>query len=684
MWSLAFRNIWRDSRRSAVTMLSMALGAMGVLLFLGYVQFVERTLSAVVIYRQGNGHVQVYKKDALAHLATEPEKFSIDEKAQQRVREIASKLPGVMLVTPQMEGVGIIQNNDRTAVFLAEGVVPEDDRKIRQAGDAAVGTGMDDFASGTALQNGKPSLWLTKQLKQVLDLKPASKGELPYIQLAGIGFDRRLNASDADVVGEFSTSIEETENKSIKVPLTLLQDLYRTKSVSRMVVVLSDRDLAPGASAQLQQKLDAELPGYEVTTWKHPAIGKLYESVMGFMGAVFAFTGLIVLLVCVLTIQNTINISVLERVRELGTLRAMGFGKSRLGGLFGREAFLLASLGAVAGIIVTAVIAFVLTQVNFTTTLPRLSMPVPVKVQLGATGVVAVLIIGGLMATWISYRSAKKRLKGQIVDAFQTRLLVLAVFASCAALGLGVSPVHAAPSRETPAASAAQPAGAPTVDQLREWIRTSDLARGGYGAYTWNLTITSEEPSGRTETSYRVDVKGDKALAYTLTPASSKGELVLLHARSMWFMKPGLRKPVSISPRQRLSGEAANGDIASAQFADNYDPTLVGEDTVNGRAVYKVRLVAKTKDVTYDQAIFYLDKENHLALKAEYLTTSGTPFKYSLMKYGNKTPEKNAPFISELKIIDSKYTNQHSTLVYADLKSANHPDSLFNLANLGR
>jgi putative ABC transport system permease protein len=152
----------------------------------------------------------------------------------------------------------------------------------------------------------------------------------------------------------------------------------------------------------------------------------------------------------------------------------------------------------------------------------------------------------------------------------------------------------------------------------------------------------------------------------------------------MWFMKPGLRKPVSISPRQRLSGEAANGDIASAQFADNYDPTLAGEDTVDGRAVYKVRLVAKRKDVTYDQAIFYLDKENHLALKAEYLTTSGTPFKYSVMKYGNKTPGSNAPFISELKIIDSKYANQHSTLVYADLKSANHPDSLFNLANLGR
>jgi putative ABC transport system permease protein len=604
-------------------------------------------------------------------------------------------MPGVTLVTPQMEGVGIIQNNDRTAVFLAAGVVPEDDRKIRAAGGAAVASSMDDFASGAALEAAKPSLWLTKQLKQVLDLKPAKPGEAPYVQLAGIGFDRRLNASDADVIGEFSTSIEETENKSIKVPLKLLQDLYRTQDVSRMVVVLADREQTLGTAAQLQQKLDAELPGYEVTTWKHPAIGKLYESVMGFMGVVFAFTGLIVLLVCILTVQNTINISVLERVRELGTLRAIGFGKGRLGGLFAREAFILASLGAVGGIVATVIVTLILAHTNLTTTLPRLSIPVPVSVQLGATGCIAVLIVGGLMAALISYRSAKKRMKGQIVDAFQTRVLILAVLVSASLLssglgGLGGSVAHAGPTPAAPAAPAptaapaAPAAGAPSADDLRAWVRASDLARGGYGTYTWSLAIASEEPSGNTETSYRVDVKGDKALAYTMTPASSKGEQILINARSMWYMKPGLRKPVSISPRQRLSGEAANGDIASAQFADNYDPSLAGEDTVDGRAVYKVRLKAKTKDVTYDQVLFYLDKENHLALKAEYLTTSGTPFKYSLMKYGNKTPGQSAPFISELKIIDSKYANQHSTLVYTDLKSATHPDNLFNLANLGR
>lgn len=669
MWSLAFRNIRRDSRRSTVTMVSVGVGVLGVLLFLGYVQFVERTLSAVVIYRQGNGHVQVYKKDALAHLATRPEQFSIDVLAQQRVRAIADRIAGVALVTPQMEGVGIIQNGDRTAVFLATGVVPEDDRKIRRAGSAMVETSMDDFVAGAALDAGKPAIWLTRQLEQVLGLPPAGAAGAAYVQLAGIGFDRRLNASDADVAGEFSTSIEETENKTIKVPLALLQDLYRTRDVSRMVVMLSNRDRTASVAAQLQHALDSELPGYEVTTWKHPAIGTLYESVMGFMTLVFGFTGLIVLLVCVLTVQNTINISVLERVRELGALRAMGYGRRRLGGLFAREALILASIGALGGIIAAILVAWGLARTQLTTTLPRLSIPVPVNVQLGATGFVAVLLVGGVMSAVISYRSARKRIKGQIVEAFQTRVVMLAVLVAAALMASGGSPAHAGPV--SPGA-------------LREWVRASDVARGGYGGYTWSLAIASEEPSGRTETAYRVDVKADNALAYTLTPASSKGEQILIRGRAMWFMKPGLRKPVSISPRQRLSGEAANGDIASAQFAENYDPVLVGEVTVDGRAAYKIHLTAKRKDVTYDQVVFYLDQETHLVVKAEYLTTSGTPFKYSVMKYANKAPGSGTPFISEMTIVDSKYATQHSTLVYSDLKAADHPDSVFNLANLGR
>ena len=57
---------------------------------------------------------------------------------------------------------------------------------------------------------------------------------------------------------------------------------------------------------------------------------------------------------------------------------------------------------------------------------------------------------------------------------------------------------------------------------------------------------------------------------------------MLFNDRIIWFVKPGLRRPVSISARQRLSGDAANGDIASTNYARDYEGTLAGEEAVNG------------------------------------------------------------------------------------------------------
>ena len=55
---------------------------------------------------------------------------------------------------------------------------------------------------------------------------------------------------------------------------------------------------------------------------------------------------------------------------------------------------------------------------------------------------------------------------------------------------------------------------------------------------------------------------------------------MLLDGRAMWYGKKGLRKPVSISPQQRLSGEAANGDIAAVHYARDYAPSFVGDAQV--------------------------------------------------------------------------------------------------------
>src|ERR671923_1140716 len=106
MWSVALMNIRRDVRRSAATLLAVATSVFGLLMFLGYVAFVERTLSAVVIYEHSNGHVQVYRRGGLVGVTAAPAQFSLAAADYARIARTAAALPGFLLATPQLEGNG--------------------------------------------------------------------------------------------------------------------------------------------------------------------------------------------------------------------------------------------------------------------------------------------------------------------------------------------------------------------------------------------------------------------------------------------------------------------------------------------------------------------------------------------------------------------------------------------------
>ena len=86
--------------------------------------------------------------------------------------------------------------------------------------------------------------------------------------------------------------------------------------------------------------------------------------------------------------------------------------------------------------------------------------------------------------------------------------------------------------------------------------------------------VSSTENGESSNVTYEVKVLGTDALAEVKSPPRQKGELVLFNDRTLWFFKPGLRKPVNISPRQKLIGQAANGDIASTQYARDYEALL--------------------------------------------------------------------------------------------------------------
>lgn len=241
----------------------------------------------------------------------------------------------------------------------------------------------------------------------------------------------------------------------------------------------------------------------------------------------------------------------------------------------------------------------------------------------------------------------------------------------------------AAPGPSPDVPRAAVP-GAPDATSL---LRVSDRARGGLEkGVTWSLTVESTEDGEVTRRTMLVRARGTDALCETTAPARNKGEVYLFNDRNLWFVKPGLRRPVAISARQRLQGEASNGDVAATNYARDYVGTIVGEEEVAGEPAWKLDLVARGKDVTYDRIRYWISKRRRLGLKAEFLTVSGDLFKTATFLYGNrvKLPGEEIDFVSTMTIKDAMGAGGVTVLSYGQPRADTHAPSIFNVNNVVR
>ncbi len=226
-----------------------------------------------------------------------------------------------------------------------------------------------------------------------------------------------------------------------------------------------------------------------------------------------------------------------------------------------------------------------------------------------------------------------------------------------------------------------------SADQAFDLLKASDEGRGSVqDGIQWKIKIQTTEDEESTSREFFVKAKDHDAYVEATAPARNKGEIYIFNDRNMWFFKPSLKKPVSISARQKLTGQAANGDIASTHYARDYTPTIEKTDTINGEKVHVLLLKAKSNNLTYDQIRYYISDKTHLAVKADFLNLQGQAFKIGVMEYKNtlKTKGRTIPFISQLLITDAKFSKNKSSINYESPKLESVSDSLFNVNNLSR
>lgn len=215
-----------------------------------------------------------------------------------------------------------------------------------------------------------------------------------------------------------------------------------------------------------------------------------------------------------------------------------------------------------------------------------------------------------------------------------------------------------------------------------EILARADEARGNLDGVEWELQLFSEDPRGEQEITMEVKARGFDVVAITKAPARSKGNRLIMLKENMWFDKPSLSKPVPISKRQKLIGTAAYGDIATTDYANDYDAVLLGEEEVGGRNCWVYDLQAKHRHVTYDRIKYWVEKEQKIGVKAEYFTVSGQKFKSARMEYNNRV-ERNGelkPFISRIIIVGELVAKERTILTLKNPVLKRIPDYVFDLS----
>jgi putative ABC transport system permease protein len=166
--------------------------------------------------------------------------------------------------------------------------------------------------------------------------------------------DGVLNAIDVQVQGIVATGIPEMDARYLMVHNETAQFLLDTTKVSQLRVYLRDHTQQAHYQAVFEQHLAQLL----VTPWQDRAF--FYRSVKNLYDRIFGVMGLVILIMVLFAIFNTSAMSVMERIREIGTLSALGTRRLEIIRLFLLESILLAGIGSGVGYVFSGLITVIL------------------------------------------------------------------------------------------------------------------------------------------------------------------------------------------------------------------------------------------------------------------------------------------------------------------------------------
>ncbi len=326
---LALRNILRQRRRSLTAIAAIGFGVVAMMLASGYIEWIFWQNRELATNRQF-GHIQLVKPGYYEEGKADPFAFVIPSSPASI--DLLRKQQGVVQVSPRLSFSGLISHGESTLSFLGEGIDPEHDPLAHNL----------IITEGKRLDSKVPNgILIGTGLAQNLGVKSGDTVVLlTNTQNGGI------NAIEAKIQGLASTSIKSLDDSMLRVGTKVAQSLLRVTGSHVWVVTLKDTSLTDGVIDKIKHA--HEFDKLEIVPWTK--LADFYNKTVALFSRQIGVVKIIIAIIIVLSISNTMTMSVMERTVEIGTAMALGVRRQRILRLFLLEGALLGAFGGAVGI----------------------------------------------------------------------------------------------------------------------------------------------------------------------------------------------------------------------------------------------------------------------------------------------------------------------------------------------
>ena len=433
IWKIALRNILKNARRSITTALAIGIGGLAALLFGGFVTSIWYGVQTSMIQEQGN--LQIYRNGYLEFGAANPDAYTIQNWDQVAALLAADAMlaENLSVITPRIDLAGVAGNAEtgNSKTFIGTGIVPAEVDQMRgwdgwsigQTGTVTglasggsdsviVGLGMArmmGMCEALAVPNCQDAPAVAEELTgEEQDFSAlveeegglgdqgagASKPQLNVMAATSAGVP---NIARVGIEAAQAQSVRAIDNSFVMMHFEQARSLLYGDSQEATALMLQvvDPAMVDAVKTRVAEVLNGA--GLDLSVYHLTEVDPTFDRIFGMFSFIFVVVAIVLSIVIVFTIVNTISMTIVERVKEIGTIRALGFRKGFVRALFLTESTLIGVIGAAVALGGAIIVSNMVNAAGLQWTPPSNATPLTVQLMVLDNPIFAAAVVGTLI-----------------------------------------------------------------------------------------------------------------------------------------------------------------------------------------------------------------------------------------------------------------------------------------------